>query len=35
MEPAIEGQKAMLRDAGLTKLRCLAQSGAVVFERDL
>jgi len=25
----------VLRGAGLTRLRCLAQSGAVVFERDL
>jgi hypothetical protein len=35
MRPAIEGEKAVLRGAGLTKLRCLEQSGAVVFERDL
>ena len=27
--------RALLRGAGLTKLRCLEQSGAVVFERDL
>ena len=35
MRPAIEAEKAVLRGAGLTKLRCLEQSGAVVFERDL
>jgi len=35
MRPAIESEKAVLRGAGLTKLRCLEQSGAVVFERDL
>jgi hypothetical protein len=35
MSPAIDGERAVLRGAGLTKLRCLAQSGAVVFERDL
>jgi hypothetical protein len=35
MRPAIEGAKVVLRGAGLTKLRCLEQSGAVVFERDL
>jgi hypothetical protein len=35
MRPLIEGKKALLRGAGLTKLRCLEQSGAVVFERDL
>jgi len=35
MPPAIDGEKAVLRGAGLTKLRCLEQSGAVVFERDL
>lgn len=35
MRPAIEGKAAMLHGAGLTKLRCLEQSGAVVFERDL
>ena len=31
----IEGQRPLLHGAGLTKLRCLEQSGAVVFERDL
>lgn len=35
MRPAIDAKKALLHDAGLTKLRCLEQSGAVVFERDL
>ncbi|MEO7736243.1 MAG: hypothetical protein ABIY55_35115 [Kofleriaceae bacterium] len=35
MRPTIESEKAVLRGAGLTKLRCLEQSGAVVFERDL
>lgn len=35
MRPAIEGRRPLLRGAGLTKLRCLEQSGAVVFERDL
>jgi hypothetical protein len=35
MAPAIAGESAVLRGAGLTRLRCLAQSGAVVFERDL
>jgi hypothetical protein len=35
MAPAIDGERAVLRGAGLTRLRCLAQSGAVVFERDL
>jgi hypothetical protein len=35
MPPAIEGERAVLRGAGLTRLRCLEQSGAVVFELDL
>jgi hypothetical protein len=35
MPAAIDGERAVLHGAGLTKLRCLAQSGAVVFERDL
>jgi hypothetical protein len=35
MRGAIDGERALLRGAGLTRLRCLAQSGAVVFERDL
>ena len=35
MRPLIDGKKPLLHGAGLTKLRCLEQSGAVVFERDL
>lgn len=35
MRPAIEAKKAVLHGAGLTRLRCVAQSGAVVFELDL
>jgi hypothetical protein len=35
MRPVIEGKRSLLRSAGLTKLRCLEQSGAVGFERDL
>jgi type IV secretory pathway VirB10-like protein len=35
MGPTIDAALAALRGAGLTRLRCLAQSGAVVFERDL
>ena len=35
MRPAIDGERTALRGAGLTRLRCLEQSGAVVFERDL
>lgn len=35
MGPMIDAARPALRDAGLTRLRCLAQSGAVVFERDL
>lgn len=35
MAPTIDAARAALRGAGLTRLRCLAQSGAVVFERDL
>lgn len=35
MRQTIEGAAASLRGVGLTRLRCLAQSGAVVFERDL
>jgi hypothetical protein len=35
MRPAIESERAVLHGAGLTKLRCLEQSGAVVFESDL
>jgi hypothetical protein len=35
MRPLIEAKKSMLHGAGLTNLRCVEQSGAVVFERDL
>jgi hypothetical protein len=35
MRKMIEGKTSLLHAAGLTKLRCLEQSGAVVFERDL
>lgn len=35
MAPVIDAARPRLQGAGLTKLRCLAQSGAVVFERDL
>ncbi|MGN6105259.1 MAG: hypothetical protein ACTHU0_09165 [Kofleriaceae bacterium] len=35
MAPVIESARASLREAGLTRLRCLEQSGAVVVERDL
>lgn len=35
MRPAIDDARTALRGAGLTRLRCLEQSGAVVFERDL
>ena len=35
MQPLIETKKSLLHNAGLTKLRCVEQSGAVVFERDL
>jgi len=35
MRPMIESKQPLLRSAGLTRLRCLEQSGAVVFERDL
>jgi hypothetical protein len=35
MQPLIETKKTLLHSAGLTKLRCVEQSGAVVFERDL
>jgi hypothetical protein len=34
MRTVIDGKTALLHTAGLTKLRCLEQSGAVVFERD-
>jgi len=35
MGPTIDSVAPTLRGAGLTRLRCLAQSGTVVFERDL
>lgn len=35
MRPVIDGARTVLRGAGLTRLRCLEQSGAIVFERDL
>jgi hypothetical protein len=35
MRPVIDGARVVLRGAGLTRLRCLEQSGAVIFERDL
>jgi hypothetical protein len=35
MPPVIDGVVGTLRGAGLTRLRCLAQSGVVVFERNL
>jgi hypothetical protein len=35
MRPLIESKQAVLRGAGLTRLRCVEQSGAVVFEHDL
>lgn len=35
MKPLIDRSVAPLKGAGLTKLRCLEQSGRVVFERDL
>ena len=35
MRTAIDNAVSVLRGGGLTRLRCLAQSGTVVFERDL
>lgn len=35
MGPLLDGATEALRRVGLTKLRCLEQSGRVVFERDL
>ncbi|HET9990958.1 MAG TPA: hypothetical protein VFQ65_20645 [Kofleriaceae bacterium] len=35
MKATIQPQLASFHEAGLTKLRCLEQSGAVVFARDL
>jgi hypothetical protein len=33
--PTVDAARAALRNAGLTRLRCLEQSGSVVFERAL
>jgi hypothetical protein len=35
MAPVLATAAPRLKDAGLTRLRCMEQSGAVVFERDL
>ncbi len=35
MAPVLATAVSQLKDAGLTRLRCMEQSGAVVFERDL
>ena len=35
MIPMVDAARAALRNAGLTRLRCLENSGAVVFERGL
>jgi hypothetical protein len=35
IRPVLDGAAASLKAAGLTKLRCLEQSGAVVTDRDL
>jgi len=35
MVPIIDAARRALRDAGLTRVRCLENSGAVVFERGL
>jgi hypothetical protein len=35
MMPTVDAARAALRAAGLTRLRCLENSGAVAFERDL
>jgi len=35
MAPVLATAVAQLKTAGLTRLRCMEQSGAVVFERDL
>jgi hypothetical protein len=35
MAPVVDSASPPLHAAGLTKLRCLEQSGALVFERDL
>ncbi len=35
MAPTIDAARAALRNAGLTRVRCMENSGAVVFEREL
>jgi hypothetical protein len=35
MRGLLDNQRSVLRGAGLTRLRCVEQSGAVVFELDL
>ena len=35
MKPAVDGAAPQFKAAGLTSLRCVEQSGAVVFTRDL
>lgn len=35
MIPAVDAARSALRTAGLTKVRCVENSGAVVFEREL
>jgi len=35
MAPFLDAARTALRNAGLTRLRCLEQSGAVVFEHEL
>ena len=35
MIPAVESARTTLRSAGLTQVRCVENSGAVVFEREL
>lgn len=35
MLPLVEAATAALKNAGLTRIRCVEQSGGVVFERDL
>jgi hypothetical protein len=35
MLPVLDGIAPRLKAAGLTRLRCLEQSGSVVFARDL
>lgn len=35
MRPALDGARAAFKAAGLTRVRCLEESGGVVFDRDL